>query len=407
MYTKEKLKTAASVEHIHRCEVVGKDLLRLCDKYQNYVRIEVSFDDFKEELTKKLNQTNGLEHLSADDFPSLKSAESVWSNKKNIYQRKGLLGKLILEVIYALYPTEVDGQDLGRKPGDCTNANCSRNIFLTRGSTWQGAHVDRDKKKGDPYKLAMQGSAAVIAEMKRSGIVPTCALHHDGKEGERSHELDASKHHLLSTPQDSLERDEGTDFLDILQDNRVCRLQYCLFIMDCYGRGMMTRESTRDQEIGNYNTLRVIHLAYFDTVADDFVGVSPTQWNNSSFNPDRQIRKSLRYVVQNHCGVCPGANEAGTLEAKNKPRESWEESDYACYKENYDFRRYAFVERQRIEADHIKAQATTDDSRAVSEITNVFSMLDEICRAPYKCYFCHKRRTVNQDLHSTNCDYHN
>jgi hypothetical protein len=304
-----------SDEHIRRCKEDGKGPLGVCDKYQNYVRIEVSFDQFKEEFTNALEQTIALKELSAADFPSLKSTdESVWSNDENDSQRRNLLSKLILEVIYALYPTEIDGQDLGRKPGDCSNANCSRNFFNTRGSAWQGAHVDRDKKKDDPCRLAMQGSAAVIAEMERSGIVPTCALHHDGKEGERTNPLDDSKHHLLSPPQDSLERDEGKDFLVILQNNRVRRLQYCLFIMDCYGRGMMVRESTRDQEIGSYNTLRVMHLAYFDIVADDVVGASPTQWNNNGSTPDHEIRKSLRYVIQNHCGVCPGANEAGTLE---------------------------------------------------------------------------------------------
>ncbi len=397
-----------SDEHIRRCKEDGKGPLGVCDKYQNRERIiEVSFDQFKEEFTNALQQTIALKELSAADFPSLKlTDESAWSNKKNDSQRTNLLSKLILEVIYALYPTEIDGQDLGRKHGDCSNANCSRNFFSMRGSTWQGAHVDRDKKEDHPSLLALRGSAAVITEMERSGIVPTCALHHDGKEGERKNELDDSKHHLLSPPQDSLKCDEGKDFLDILQNNRVRRLQYCLFIMDCYGRGMMTRGERADQEIGNYNTLRVMHLAYFDIVADDVVGASPTQWNNNNRStPDHEIRKSLRYVIQNHCGVCPGANEAGTLEAKKKPRESWGESDRACHEENYDFRRYAFVERQRIEADRIKARATTDDSRIVSAIKNIFSMLDEICRAPYKCYFCHKKRTVNQDPDSTNCEY--
>ena len=398
-----------SEEHIRRCKEDGKGPLGVCDNYQNQSRrIDVTLDQFKEEFTNALQQTIALKELSADDFPSLKTTdESVWSNDKNTSQRRNLLAKLILEIIYALYPTEINGQDLGREPGDCSNANCSRNFLRMRGSAFQGAHVDRDEKENHPIKLAFRGgSEAVIAEMVRSGIVPTCALHHDGKEGERTNPLDDSKHHLLSPPEDRLKRDEGKDFLDILQNDRVRRLQYCLFIMDCYGRGMITQKGGwANHEIGNYNTLRVMHLAYFDTVADDVVGASPTQWNNNRCTPDYEIRKSLRYVIQNHCGVCPGANEAGTLDAKGKPRESWEESDYACHEENYDFRRYAFVERQRIEADHIKAQATTDDSRMVSEIKNIFSMLDEICRAPYKCYFCHKRRTGNQDLDSTNCDY--
>lgn len=54
------------------------------------------------------------------------------------------------------------------------------------------------------------------------------------------------------------------------------------------------------------------------------------------------------------------------------------------------------VERQRIEADHTIGRSTTDGSKQVPLIENIFAMLDEICHAPYHCYFCHKRRTANQ-----------
>lgn len=332
--------------------------------------------------------------LSADDFPTLRSAnDPVWKNEDKTCQRVHLLSKLSREVITVLYPSKINGVDLERQPGDCTHACCSRNQLRMDGSSFQGKHVNDTLKTSDPSALGFRGIEKYIEEMEDAGILPACALHHDGAEERRDITLDDSKHHLLSPPQDDLRRDEGNDLLGILRDNRVRRLQYILFVMDCYGRGWM-KDNRTDSEIGDYNTLRVMMLAYFDTVADDVVIPSANQWNDC--NTGNYIRSSLRYIVQNHCGVCPGANKAGTKEVEKKLPESWEESDYACCKENYDFRKYAPVERQRIEGDHTIGQSAADDAKVVSRCMNIFEMLDEICHAPYLCYFCHKRRTANQ-----------
>eukprot|EP00984_Skeletonema_dohrnii_P023979 scaffold13085_cov77-Skeletonema_dohrnii-CCMP3373.AAC.1 len=135
-------------------------------------------------------------------------------------------------------------------------------------------------------------------------------------------------------------------------------------------------------------------LAYFDAVADDVVKPSANEWNDCD---TRYFSiNGFKHILQKHCGVCPGANKAGTREAQSKPQGSWEDSDYACHKENYDFRKYTSVERQRIECDHTMARSTGDDGTKVADIKNFFELLDEICHAPFLCYFCHKRRTANQ-----------
>ena len=186
-----------------------------------------------------------------------------------------------------------------------------------------------------------------------------------------------------------------------------------LFIMDCYGRGFMISGSAAGEDMGDYNTLRVMFLAYFDTVADDVMSLSAKQWNdiNSKSKPAHHIRKSLRYTVQNHCGVCLAANEPATSEASRKRPADWVEKDYACRKENFDFRKYTMIMRQHIEADHNIAESNGKKNKIVSDFKNIFRMFDEMFHAPYHCYFCHKRRTANQakkDSWTTNDrDYRN
>eukprot|EP00984_Skeletonema_dohrnii_P026749 scaffold16142_cov87-Skeletonema_dohrnii-CCMP3373.AAC.2 len=392
-------------EHIRRCEQDGKRLLSLIDNYcNNSTTTVIPFAEFKDKFTCTLNQIEGLEYLSADDFPSLKSAdESVWKNERNSDQRRTLLGKLLREVVTALYPPKINGIDLERKPGDCTHPNCSRNCFHMGGSSFQGAHIDDTKKTNEPSWLAQGGSEKFIEEMKIAGICPTCAMHHDGLEEKRDFDLDGSKHHLLSQPRHALGRDDGSDFLQILRHNRVRRLQYCLYAIDCYGRGLMKDRRT-ESEICDYNTLRVMFLAYFDTVADDVMLPSVNEWNENGCRTAYHILSGLKYVVQNHCGVCLAANQPGTLEAKNKPQEIWENGDYACDEMNYDFREYTAVERQRIEGDHTYSRQVTGRKK-VSQCLNIFELLDEICHAPFHCYFCHKRRSANQDPRKPDRDY--
>ncbi len=358
-------------------------------------------DKFKDKFTSKLGETDGLEHLSADDFPSLKTARvSVWQNEGDHNQRLILLGKLLCEVINALYPSSINGKDLRRKPGDCTRACCSRNFLSMDGSSFHGSHEDDTLKTMHPCQLARRGFKEYIEEMENAGISPTCAVCHDGAKECRSFNLDVSKHHLLSPPKSPLGRDDGRNLLQILRDNRVRRLQYILFYMDCHCRGMMKYKNTI-AEYGDYNTLRVMFLAYFDTVADDVMRPSAKEWKDCHTDIRNYIMRGLKHILQNDCGVCPGANKAGTQEAQKKPRGSWKNSDYACYDENRDFRKYALVERQRIECDHIIAQLTGVDAAGVAHIHNFFELLDEICHAPFHCYFCHKRRTANQRKKNT------
>ena len=372
-------------------------------------------DDFKDEFNSKLKDIDELKHLSADDFPSLRTTNpSIWHDGRN-KKRLVLLGKLFCEVIAALYPPSIgiDGEelDLKRRAGDCTGATCCRNLFSMDGTSFQGAHVDDTEKTSNPSQIAIQGMEMYFEEMEGAGIVPTCALCHDGaKESRTSFELDDIKHHLLSLPKHPIRRDQGRNLLQILRDDRVCRLRYILYFMDAHCRGMMKCVDT-DAQYGDYNTLRVMFLAYFDSVADDFVKPTAKQWNScdGKVNTKLFILQGLKYVVQKDCGVCPGAKEAGTLEALEIPEESWEDRHYACCEENFDFRHYNSVERQRIEGDHTIAQSTTDDSRNVGDCENIFEMLDEICHAPFHCYFCHKRLTANQhkkkSWHSTERDY--
>ena len=407
MSSKATHKKALRNEHIRRCKEIGKSLLDfICDKnryFNQSIAATISLDKFKDEFTSKLKDIDGLEHLSADDFPSLRTAaESVWRNEGNPLIRQRLLGKLFREVITALYPSSIniDGKDLdlGRRVGDCTGATCRRNFFSMDGSSFHGAHVDDTAKTLDPCEIALIGVEAYFKEMEDAGIVPTCAMCHDGaKERITSFVLDDIKHHLLSPPKHPIRRDQGRNLLQILRDDRVCRLQYLLFFMDAYCRGMM-KDRTTDAHYGDYNTLRVMFLAYFDSVADDFVKPTARQWNSCDIRVDTKyyITKGLKYVVQKDCGVCPGANEAGTTEALAIPRGSREARHYACCEENFDFRKYNSVERQRIEGDHTIPQCTTDDSKNVGDCWYIFELLDEICHAPFHCYFCHKRLTANQ-----------
>ena len=403
MCSKEDLKEELRAEHIRRCKGIGKPLLEfICDKNRYFNRViaaTVSLEKFKDEFTSQLNEIDDdeLKQLSADDFPSLRSArESVWRNEKNNIQRLRLLGKLLNEVINALYPSSINGKVLRRKPGDCTRAGCCRNFLRMDGSSFHGAHEDDTLKTLNPSAIALRGFEKYIEEMENAGVRPTCAPCHDGAKERRAFDLDATKYHLLSLPKHPIGRNEGHNLLQILRDDRVRRLQYILFFMDCHCRNMM-KDGT-DADYGDYNTLRVMFLAYFDSVVDDLVKPNARQWNccDTSIDTRYYIMKAFKYVLQKDCGVCPGANKAGTLEAKNTPRELWKDSDYACCEENYDFRRYTSVERHRIECDHTIAQLTGDDAVSVAKISNFFELLDEICHAPFLCYFCHKRRTANQ-----------
>lgn len=377
----------------------GKPLLELiCDEGRYFNQISeasISLAEFKKEFTSKLQSIDGLENLSAKDFPSLRTTDvSVWQNDGNNQQRIYLLGKLFREVITALYPSSANGKVLMRRTGDCTYANCCRNFLIMDSSSFHGAHVDHTAKTLTPGNMFKHGMERYLEEMVKAGIRPTCAMCHDGADVHRSFDLDVSKRHLLSLPKHPIGRNEGLTLLQILRDNRVRRLQYILFFMDCHCRGMMTSNKKYDHEHGDYNTLRVMFLAYFDTVADDVVMPSANEWNGC--NTRHYTMNGFKHILQKHCGVCLGANKAGTREAQSNPQRSWKDSDYACYKENYDFRKYTSVERQRIECDHTMALSTGDDGNMVSSISNFFELLDEICHAPFLCYFCHMRRTANQ-----------
>ncbi len=192
-------------------------------------------------------------------------------------------------------------------------------------------------------------------------------------------------------PHDELGREDGKDIDELMQD-RVNRLKYTSIIMELYARGWMSDK--RSKKGGDYNTLRTVVLAHFGTFVDDFVAPSASDWNGC--NQQNYVFQALRSIVQNQCGVCAAATAARTEEAQNKEPRLWEEDDFACLAENYNFRKYPFVERQANESDHTVARCATDGAKRTSDHDNIFAMLDEIFHAPYHCFFCHRVRTANQ-----------
>ena len=317
--------------------------------------------------------------------------ESKWNNQKHDFQRKNSLGKVKMDVIAALQPRRNKFSTECNKPGECIRPECKRNVFSYKGSCFQGSHVNDDGKVNNPSLLAIATDGRLEKEMRTQGIDTVCANCHDAASEKRKYRLDQTKL-LKLIPRPIPNRGDGKNILEELINNEVFRLKIACIIMEFYVRGWSTPSPIN---YGGYNTLRVVALAYFGLLADDYMVPTAERWDGERELVNRfdYVSRSLRYVLQDWCGTCAAATKPGTNEAAAKQSEEWIESDYACMECDYDLRNKTVIERQSIEADH---DVATSKNKKVSSTSNFFASIDELCHAPYHCYFCHKRRTANQ-----------
>lgn len=141
-------------------------------------------------------------------------------------------------------------------------------------------------------------------------------------------------------------------------------------------------EQPSPEKFGDFDTLRVVVEAYFGILADDYIVVTASRWNDGLLIDRSQcIQKTFQYIIQDVSGTCAAATAAGTKDAERKPQEDWNESDYACKEGDYDLKNFSVLERQGIEADHDKA---TSKEKLVKNAKNLLDKIDEACHAPYR-----------------------
>ncbi len=359
----------------------------------------MTLEQFKEKLTELLQQTNGLEEVTADSFPALTSID--WNHKS---RRRDRLASLKVQLISALTPLSrrfSDGET--HRPGQCLWPTCTRSILDYAGSSMQLDHVTNDDKKGDPAKIAQKADDGLIKEMKENGFRNDCGHHHDHADKTRKWEPSILKRIKL-IPHPVPTRDEGSSFRELLLNDQKLCIKLGIFAALTYCHGWNSRAEGDASSYGNYDTLRVVVYDLFGLLVDDYTILDPYRFNETTHRYN-YIRDCLRYIMQDLCGTCFAATFPGTAEGKRKLEENEEmsESDYACKAGDFDLRNMTVLERQGNEADH---NDPTKKRKGIAECKNIYEMFDEACHAPYHCYFCHKRRTAKQHPNSRcNRDY--
>ncbi len=332
-----------------------------------------------------IKQVPGFEQFSHDDFPAMLAInDSIWNCSKEKHDRLDALGKLYLQVLMVLKPSSDD-----KEPGQCSHSGCPRNCREYRGSAFQFDHVNRSTKVNDPNRLARRGPKERLMNELESGLDSVCGLHHDGLKERRGFEVDNSKWIKL-IPRPAQARGGGKNFLNELRENKSLRLKFSFIIIEHYVRGWSTVSA---EKVGNFDTLRIVVEAYFGVLADDYIIPTANQWNDG-IAACQYFRSLISYIIQDVSGTCAAATAAGTKDATRKSPEDWNESDYACKKGDYDLKNMSVLERQGIEGDHDKSSSK---EKEIAQTGNVLNRIDEACHAPYHCYFCHKRRTANQN----------
>ena len=351
-----------------------------------------TLEEFKCQFNLVLKQIPGFSDSSTDDFPSVISIdEPIWNNNEDKHHRRDALAKVKLEVMAFLRPTRIKFSDQVRQAGDCCHPGCPRNRSdYNGGSCFQGSHVHADGKRAHPCELALFTDGRLQHEMKSLGIDDVCRCHHDYAAEKRSFDLDKLKNFKL-IPLPKPERGEGKNILHELMNDDVFQDKIVCVIMEYYINGWSTMSPPT---YGDYNTLRLVIDAYFERFADDYTIPNAEQWNDANLsNRSEFFRETFRYILQDMCGVCGAATAPGTKEAAKKSPEDMTEGDFACLRRDFDLRNMPVKERQSVEADH---NIATLKGKLVSRAPNILDMIDELCHTIYLCYFCHKKRTANQ-----------
>ncbi len=201
--------------HVDRLEKHGVDVFDLIDEHQHECKeVDISFNDFTKQYFGHVQQIPGLNNFALDDSPVLRSFdESRWMEEK---KRLNFLGKLKMEFIGWMVPSEIDSSDFHQVPGECVNPLCTRNSCNYPCGSFQGSHVRSEGKDNDPSQLALSRGTKLLDEVEK-GLDHNCGPHHDRQKENRSFDLAEEKYHLL-WPHGELGRDDGKDIDELMQD---------------------------------------------------------------------------------------------------------------------------------------------------------------------------------------------
>ena len=353
------------------------DIFHFMEKSQNvqaHTKLPISsFEEWKTKLMTYLGSVDGLGHINKFDDIAQDFDVETWENGK---KRLNSLGKLGCDLLKHMADVcelgvEVCGARLSQKPP----------------AHWAAFHLGHqhpELKSDNPSSIAIdKGIMALVNELMDEddvggGLLPVCPNHHDHGE-KRKYPLDTIKRlRLLSRPK--AKRTEHRTIKDVFADPK-SRFMYSLNIIDYYARG-----SHNERVVIRQSTKRVMDLAYFDELTDDFELFPADHYNtHPSVQPHIEMHRKMMRLHKHESRVCASATAV--------IREGSDE--YVCHDNDYCFRNIPAFGYYGIDNDHENQdEKNASPSKLVS--ANIITLLNELGLTKATTKYSHKARTRQQ-----------